>query len=62
MLGQHFIEFPWTRLLCGIDNGAGGVMVTHEPGDAAWADRVIILRDGRMDSVTRRDTGMLEPA
>ncbi len=45
-----------------IDNGAGGVMVTHEPGDAAWADRVITLRDGRIDSVTQRDTGMLEPA
>jgi putative ABC transport system ATP-binding protein len=45
-----------------IDDGAGGVMVTHEPGDAAWADRVITLRDGRIDSVTQRDTGMLEPA
>lgn len=28
--------------------GAAGVMVTHEPRYAAWADRVIFLRDGRV--------------
>ncbi|MDB1086339.1 ABC transporter ATP-binding protein [Streptomyces sp. ACA25] len=28
------------------DQGAAGVMVTHEPRFAAWADRVIFLRDG----------------
>ncbi|GAB3119517.1 ABC transporter ATP-binding protein [Streptomyces calidiresistens] len=28
------------------DAGAAGVMVTHEPRFAAWADRVIFLRDG----------------
>ncbi|MHC3464653.1 ATP-binding cassette domain-containing protein, partial [Streptomyces flavovirens] len=28
------------------DQGAAGVMVTHEPRSAAWADRVVFLRDG----------------
>ncbi|WP_327296408.1 MULTISPECIES: ABC transporter ATP-binding protein [unclassified Streptomyces] len=28
------------------DGGAAGVMVTHEPRYAAWADRVVFLRDG----------------
>ncbi|MQS08335.1 ABC transporter ATP-binding protein [Streptomyces alkaliphilus] len=28
------------------DDGAAGVMVTHEPRFAAWADRVVFLRDG----------------
>ncbi|MFD7860846.1 ABC transporter ATP-binding protein [Streptomyces sp. NPDC059783] len=28
------------------DRGAAGVMVTHEPRYAAWADRVVFLRDG----------------
>ena len=29
-----------------IDEGAGGILVTHEARHAAWADRVIFLRDG----------------
>ncbi|MFH9465979.1 ABC transporter ATP-binding protein [Streptomyces clavifer] len=32
------------RMRC--DQGAAGVMVTHEPRYAAWADRVVFLRDG----------------
>ncbi len=28
------------------DQGAAAVMVTHEPRYAAWADRVVFLRDG----------------
>jgi putative ABC transport system ATP-binding protein len=28
------------------DAGAAGVLVTHEPRHAAWADRVVYLRDG----------------
>ncbi|RNL65266.1 ABC transporter ATP-binding protein [Nocardioides marmoriginsengisoli] len=32
------------RLRC--DEGAAGVLVTHEPRHAAWADRVVFLRDG----------------
>jgi putative ABC transport system ATP-binding protein len=35
------------RLLRGrCDAGAAGVLVTHEPRHAAWADRVVFLRDG----------------
>ncbi len=29
-----------------VDAGAAGVLVTHEARHAAWADRVIFLRDG----------------
>jgi putative ABC transport system ATP-binding protein len=28
------------------DRGAAGILVTHEPRFAAWADRVVFLRDG----------------
>ena len=31
-----------------VDEGAAGLLVTHEPRHAAWADRVIYLRDGRV--------------
>jgi putative ABC transport system ATP-binding protein len=30
------------------DAGAAGVLVTHEPRHAAWADRVVFLRDGTL--------------
>ena len=30
-----------------VDAGAAGVLVTHEARAAAWADRVLFLRDGR---------------
>ena len=29
-----------------VDSGAAGVLVTHESRHAAWADRVVFLRDG----------------
>jgi ABC-type lipoprotein export system ATPase subunit len=29
-----------------VDEGAAGVLVTHEARHAAWADRVVFLRDG----------------
>ena len=29
-----------------IDAGAGGILVTHDARHAAWADRVVFLRDG----------------
>jgi putative ABC transport system ATP-binding protein len=42
------------------DAGAAGVMVTHEARHAAWADRVVFLRDGRLvDESTRQDAGSL---
>lgn len=36
------------------DNGAAALLVTHEPAYAAWADRVIRLRDGGVESVSVR--------
>jgi putative ABC transport system ATP-binding protein len=42
------------RLLRGrVDEGAGALLVTHEARHAAWADRVVFLRDG----VVVDDTG-----
>ena len=29
-----------------VDGGAAGLLVTHEARHAAWADRVVFLRDG----------------
>ncbi len=31
-----------------VDDGASALLVTHEPRFAGWADRVVILRDGRI--------------
>ncbi|ACP32402.1 methionine import ATP-binding protein [Corynebacterium aurimucosum ATCC 700975] len=31
-----------------IDAGASGILVTHEPRFAGWADRVVMVRDGRL--------------
>ena len=31
-----------------VDDGAACVLVTHEPRFAAWADRVVYLRDGKI--------------
>ncbi len=40
-----------------VEAGAAGVMVTHEPRYAGWADRTIFLRDGRLvDSTGPRAT------
>ncbi|MEO3972708.1 ABC transporter ATP-binding protein [Streptomyces sp. CAU 1734] len=36
------------------DKGAAGVLVTHEPRFAAWADRVVFLRDGAVVDQTLR--------
>jgi putative ABC transport system ATP-binding protein len=38
------------------DAGASGVLVTHEARHAAWADRVVFLRDGAMVDDTGRAT------
>lgn len=37
------------------DSGAAVVLVTHEARHAAWADRVVFLRDGRMVDNTGAD-------
>ncbi|GGW76351.1 ABC transporter ATP-binding protein [Streptomyces bobili] len=42
------------------DAGAAGIMVTHEPRFAAWADRVVFLRDGAVvDQTVRSDAESL---
>lgn len=33
-----------------IDAGAAGILVTHEPRFAAWADRTVMMRDGVIQS------------
>lgn len=38
------------------DAGAAGVLVTHEPRFAAWADRVVFLRDGTVVDITLRSS------
>lgn len=36
------------------DDGAAALLVTHEPAYAAWADRVVRLRDGRVEGISVR--------
>lgn len=36
------------------ESGAAGVLVTHEPRLAAWADRMVFLRDGNIVDESRR--------
>jgi putative ABC transport system ATP-binding protein len=37
------------RMLRGrVDHGAAGLLVTHDARHAAWADRIVFLRDGRI--------------
>jgi putative ABC transport system ATP-binding protein len=46
------------RLLRGIcSRGAAVVVVTHEPQLAAWANRVVFLRDGRLVDQTMKPSG-----
>jgi putative ABC transport system ATP-binding protein len=46
------------------DAGAAGVLVTHEARHAAWADRVVFLRDGVVVDETGTDRAdvLVEPA
>ena len=39
------------------ENGGAGVLVTHDARLAAWADRVVFLRDGRIIDETAAPTG-----
>ncbi|MEO6116888.1 MAG: ABC transporter ATP-binding protein [Pseudolysinimonas sp.] len=39
-----------------VDAGAGGILVTHDPRHAAWADRIIFLRDGRIVGSSDRES------
>ena len=38
-----------------VDQGAAGILVTHEARHAAWADRIVFLRDGRIVDQSTRD-------
>lgn len=38
------------------DDGAAALLVTHEPAYAAWADRVVRLRDGQVEGISIRST------
>lgn len=40
------------------DAGAAGLLVTHEARHAAWADRVVFLRDGLVTDTTGDDLGL----
>ncbi|MCW2599953.1 MAG: macrolide transporter ATP-binding protein [Frankiales bacterium] len=46
-----------------VDAGAAGVLVTHDARHAAWANRVVFLRDGRVvdESVYRAPEDVLAP-
>ncbi len=37
-----------------VDQGAAGILVTHEPRHAAWSDRIVFLRDGRIVDESQR--------
>ncbi|WGL52713.1 ABC transporter ATP-binding protein [Nocardioides sp. BP30] len=40
------------------DAGAAGVLVTHEPRHAGWADRIVYLRDGAVVDEAGRSTAV----
>jgi len=39
-----------------VDAGAGGILVTHDARHAAWADRIVFLRDGRIVDESQAST------
>ena len=47
-LDSHTGESVLRLLRSKVDEGAAGVLVTHDARHAAWADRVVFLRDGRI--------------
>ena len=51
-LDSHTGEVVLRMLRTRIDHGAGGVLVTHDARHAAWADRIVFLRDGRVADQT----------
>ena len=56
-LDSHTGELVLRLLRARCEAGAAGVLVTHEARHAAWADRVVFLRDGAMVD----DTGHATP-
>ncbi len=63
-LDSHTGEVVLRMLRARIDQGAGGVLVTHDARHAAWADRIVFLRDGRIadQSIASRPETLLEGA
>jgi len=41
-------ELVLRMLRARVDSGAGGILVTHDARHAAWADRIVFVRDGRI--------------
>lgn len=58
--GEAVLRMLRTR----VDEGAAGLLVTHEARHAAWADRIVFLRDGRVVDESRRESAdtLLGPA
>ncbi|TDB89704.1 ABC transporter ATP-binding protein [Actinomadura sp. KC216] len=56
-LDSHTGEDVMRVLRARCDAGASCLMVTHESRHAAWADRVVFLRDGRIVDATPARTG-----
>lgn len=54
-LDSHTGEAVMRVLRTRVDAGAAGLLVTHDPRFAAWADRTIHLRDGVVVDATRDD-------
>ena len=44
-----------------IDAGAAGILVTHDAKNAAWADRILLIKDGVIvdEARTKRDLNEL---
>jgi putative ABC transport system ATP-binding protein len=63
-LDSHTGEVVLRMLRARIEQGAGGVLVTHDARHAAWADRIVFLRDGRVADRTAasRPESLLEGA
>lgn len=58
-LDTHTGDLVLRLLLDRCDAGAAGLLVTHDARLAAWADRVVFLRDGRMvDTAVASDSDM----
>ena len=54
-LDSHSGERIMVALRERIDAGAAGILVTHEARFAAWADRTVFLRDGRVIDASGSD-------
>ncbi len=48
-------ELVLRMLRARVDAGAAAILVTHEARQAAWADRIVFLRDGRIIDESRSD-------